>query len=44
MGKFDIENMQLYYDDFHAIKNVSMSIRQMKSLHLSVLQDVVNLH
>ena len=26
MGKFDIENMQLYYDDFHAIKNVSMSI------------------
>lgn len=26
MGKFDIENMELYYDDFHAIKNVSMCI------------------
>ena len=26
MGKFDIENMELYYEDFHAIKDVSMSI------------------
>lgn len=26
MGKFDIENMQLHYDDFHAIKSVNMSI------------------
>lgn len=26
MGKFDIENMELYYGDFHAIKNVNLSI------------------
>lgn len=26
MGKFDIENMQLYYGDFHAIKDVNLSI------------------
>lgn len=26
MGKFDIENMELYYGDFHAIKDVNMSI------------------
>ena len=26
MGKFDIENMDLYYGDFHAIKNVNLSV------------------
>ena len=26
MGKFDIENMNLYYGDFHAIKNVNLSV------------------
>ena len=26
MGKFDIENMELYYGDFHAIKNVNLNI------------------
>lgn len=26
MGKFDIKNMELYYGDFHAIKNVNISI------------------
>lgn len=26
MGKFDIKNMELYYGDFHAIKNVNVSI------------------
>ena len=26
MGKFDIENMELYYGDFHAIKNVNLSV------------------
>lgn len=26
MGKFDIENMELHYGDFHAIKNVNLSI------------------
>ena len=26
MGKFDIENMNLHYGDFHAIKNVNLSI------------------
>lgn len=26
MGKFDIENMELYYGDFHAIKDVNISI------------------
>lgn len=26
MGKFDIKNMELYYGDFHAIKDVNMSI------------------
>ena len=26
MGKFDIENMELHYGDFHAIKNVNLNI------------------
>lgn len=26
MGKFDIKNMELHYGDFHAIKNVNLSI------------------
>lgn len=26
MGKFDIQNMELYYGDFHAIKNANLSI------------------
>lgn len=26
MGKIDIENMNLHYGDFHAIKNVNLSI------------------
>ena len=26
MGKFDIQNMELHYGDFHAIKNVNISI------------------
>lgn len=26
MGKFDIENMDIYYGDFHAIKNVNLSV------------------
>ena len=26
MGKFDIENMDLYYGDFHALKNVNLSV------------------
>ena len=26
MGKFDIENMDLYYGDFHVIKNVNLSV------------------
>ena len=26
MGKFDIENMDLHYGDFHAIKNVNLSV------------------
>lgn len=26
MGKFDIKNMELYYGDFHAIKNINISI------------------
>ena len=26
MGKFDIENMELHYGDFHAIKDVNLSI------------------
>ena len=26
MGKFDIENMELYYGDFHAIKNVNLRV------------------
>lgn len=28
MGKFDIENMELHYGDFHAIKNVNLSISE----------------
>ena len=36
MGKFDIENMDLYYGDFHAIKNVKLQ-------RLSDLQVVENL-
>ena len=30
MGKFDIENMELHYGDFHAIKNVNLSIPKNK--------------
>ena len=28
MNKFNIENLNLYYGDFHALKNINMNIEE----------------
>ena len=43
MGKIKIKDLDLYYGDFHALKNIWIS-KQIKSQHLSDRQDVVSLH
>ena len=36
MGKFDIQNMELHYGDFHAIKNVNLNIPPVKDFNLEI--------
>lgn len=42
--KFEINNLNLHYGDFHALKNINMNIEKIRLLHLSVLQAVENRH
>ena len=45
MNKFEIENLELFYGDFKALKNINMNISQsMKLPHLSGQADVENRH
>ena len=40
--KFEINNLNLHYGDFHALKNINMNIEKIRLLHLSVLQAAEN--
>ena len=40
--KFNISNLNLYYGDFHALKDVDLSINEKKLPHLSVRPAVEN--
>lgn len=44
MSKLSIKNLDLYYGDFKALKNVNLEIEANKITALSALADVVNLH
>lgn len=44
METFEIINLNLFYEDNHALKDINLSIPKKKSLHLLVLHDVENLH
>ena len=41
MGKIEIKDLDLYYGDFHALKNINLDIEANKSQHLSDHPDVV---
>ena len=42
--KFHVNNLELYYKDFHALKASAWIYRKRRSLHLSDRQDVENPH
>ena len=44
MSKIDVSNMDLYYGDFHALKNINLSIDANEETALSDLPAVVNRH
>ena len=46
MGKIQIEDLDLYYGDFHALKNINLDIpKQIRSQHfIGPSVDVVSLH
>lgn len=41
--KITIQNLDLYYSEFHALKDINMHIREKKSLHSSGLPAAANL-
>ena len=44
MGNFKIKDMDLYYSDFHALKDINLDIHRPRSLHSSVHPAVENPH
>ncbi len=42
--KISIDNMNLYYGNFHALKDINMEIPEKRSQHLSDRVAVVNPH
>lgn len=44
MDKYTIENLELFYGDFKALKNINMKYRKKKSPHLSGRPAAVNPH
>ena len=42
MNKFEVSNMDLYYGNFHALKNVNISIRKKRSPPSSALPAAAN--
>lgn len=42
--KFEINNLNLHYGDFHALKNINMNIEKNQITALSVLQAAENRH
>ncbi len=44
MSKISIKDMNLYYGDFHALKNVNLEKKKIKLLHLSDHPAVENPH
>ena len=43
-SKMKVENLDLYYGKFKALKNINLIFLKMRSQHLSDHLDVVNLH
>lgn len=43
-NKFTVNDLNLYYGDFHALKNINLDIKEKKLQHSLVLVDVVNQH
>lgn len=43
-AKFCVENLNLHYGDFHALKNINMNIEKMRLQHSSVRPAAVNPH
>ena len=43
-SKMKVENLDLYYGKFKALKNINLDLPKMRSQHLSDHLDVVNLH
>ena len=40
--KISTQNLNLYYGENHALKNINLDLYEIRSLHLSDLPDVVN--
>ena len=43
-NKFTVNDLNLYYGDFHALKNINLDIKEKEITAFMVLVDVVNQH
>ncbi len=43
-NKFTVNDLNLYYGDFHALKNINLDIKEKEITDSLVLVDVVNQH
>ena len=43
-NKFTVNDLNLYYGNFDALKNINLDIKEKKLQHSLVLVDVVNQH